>query len=233
MAEFNQSGHNPICVQIKDVGSWSDTKIAEEMLQPTLTITLRVKVFIPVVFVIGSFGNVAFLLLLARVKTMRTITNFYLVNVAAADLLILYLQTLQHSWHYVNFKHVESVSFYTNFGIFYFALHVPSLSSIVLITLVSFDRYFSICYPIKYRITKNKRACYMLTPFTWIISAVLSLFRSLASARLEYECILWPSNEKCQHFPDTVRHCTPIHPLFQREILEHVVHSAPFIVLLL
>ena len=113
---------------------------------------------------------------------------------------------------------------------FFFARHVASLSSILLITLISFDRYFAICYPIKYHITKNKKQLsYILSFLTWIISAVFSLFRSLASARLENECILWPSQEKYQYFPGTVRYCTPIHPYFQKEILEHVVHSAPFI----
>ena len=53
--------------------------------------------------------------------------------------------------------------------------------------------------------------------------------RALASTKLEYECILWPSQEKYQYFPGTVRHCTPVHPVFEREILEHIVHSAPFI----
>ena len=139
---------------------------------------------------------------------------------------------LYYSWHYISFKFVKSVSFHTNFGcgMFYFAVHVLSLSSIVLITLVSFDRYFAIWYPIKYRITKNKKcASYILTLFAWIISALLCLLRSLASGKLEYECILWPPSEKYRFFPFRVRHCTPMHPFFQKEILEYIVHSAPFI----
>ena len=69
----------------------------------------------------------------------------------------------------------------------------------------------------------------MLAFLAWIISTELSLLRSLASGRLEYVCILWPSHEKYKYFPKTVKGCKPIHPFFQRVILEHVVHSAPFI----
>ena len=231
MAEFDHNGLNSICEQTKDIRNWSDTKIADEMLHPTLKTNIQVKYFIPVVFVIGSLGNIAFFLLIARVKTMRTTVNFHLANLAAADLMFLSLETLFHSWHYVSFKYVEGVPFHTNFGcgMFSFVIHVASLSSILLITLISFDRYFAICNPIKYHITKNKKQfSYILSFLIWIISAVFSLFRSLASARLENECILWPSREKYQYFPGIVRHCTPIHPYFQEEVQEHVVHSAPF-----
>ena len=74
-----------------------------------------------------------------------------------------------------------SLSFHTNFGcgMFSFAMHVSSLSSIMLITLVGFDRYFAVYDPIKYRITKSKKqlSC-ILTILTWTISAIFSCFFS-------------------------------------------------------
>ena len=232
MAELDHNGLNPICENNTDIRNWSDTKIVDEMLKSTLTTTILVKAFIPVVFIIGGFGNVAFILLVVRVRMMRTTINFYLAHLAAADLMLLSVETLDHSWRYVSFKYVNSESFHTSIGcvMYYFFIHVAGLSSIILITLVSYDRYFSICHPIKYRITENKKqASYILTFLTWIISAILSLFRTLASTRLEYECILWPPREKYKYFPGIVRHCTPIHPYFQKEVLEHIVHSVPFI----
>ena len=231
MAELDHNGLNPICENITDIRNWSDTKIADEVLKSTLTTTILVKAFIPVVFIIGGFGNVTFILLVARVRLMRTTINFYLAHLAAADLMLLSVETLDHSWRYVSFKYVNSESFHTSIGcvMYYFFIHMAGLSSIMLITLASFDRYFSICHPIQYRITENKKqASYILTFLTWIISAILSLFRTLASTRLEYECILWPPREKYLNFSGRVRHCTPIHPYFQKEVLEHIVHSAPF-----
>ena len=105
MEDFDHNGLNgPICEQTIDIRNWSDNKIADEMLQPILLTTLVVKAFIPVVFVIGSLGNVAFFLLIARVKTMRTTINFYLANLAAADLMLLSLETSVHSWRHISFK---------------------------------------------------------------------------------------------------------------------------------
>ena len=163
MAEFDHVGFNPICEQTKDVRNWSDTKIADEILQSTLFTTLLAKIFIPVVSAFGCFGNVAFFLLLARVKTMRTTYNFYLANLATADLMFLSVETFYHSWRYIFFKYTENVEsepFNTNFGcgMLYFATHVSSLSSILLMTLVSFDRYFAICYPHKVPLHKEKEA---------------------------------------------------------------------------
>ena len=73
----------------------------------------------------------------------------------------------------------------------------------------------------------------MLTLLARTISAVLSLFRLFASARLRYVCILWPSREKYKYFPEKGKQCKPIHYAFDKVILEHVVHSAPFIAALI
>ena len=230
---MSESDHNnPICYQTEDVRNWSDTKIAYEILTSALATTLIVKAFIPIVFVIGFVGNAAFLLFLARVKTMRTITNFYLANLAVADLITIFTVTMTRFWQYVDFKQVQSWPFHTNFGcgMFYFTIHFTSLSSIFFITIISFERYFAICHPLRYRTTnKKRRSSYILTILTWIISTVLSFFRALASSKLVYECILWPSGEKYKYYPNTVRQCKPIHPFFREDILEHIVHSVPFI----
>ena len=237
MEELNHHDHNLTCYQTDDVRNWSDAKIADQLFTPPLT-TLLAKTFIPMVFIIGFFGNVAFLLLLARVKTMRTITNFYLANLAAADLMILSLETFTRLRYYLISNQVTTERFHTrtNFGcvMFYFTIHLPAIASILLITLVSFDRYFAICHPLKYRNKKNKKqASCVLTLLAWIISAVLSLFRALASGRLIYICIIWPSHEKYKYFPDTVTRCNPIHHFFREDILENLVHSAPFIAALI
>ena len=229
-------GPNLNCYQTEDVRNWTDRKIADEMLTSAFETSLLLKAFTPMTFVIGFIGNVAFLLVLARVKTMRTITNFYLANLAIADLTTLSSELVYQSWQYVKFKQVKSDPINTSFGcgLFYFTTHLSSLSSIFLITIISFDRYLAICHPLKYRTMKiKKQASYILTLLAWIISAILCFVRSLASSRLVYECILWPSREKYKYFPDIIRHCKPIHQFFHVEILEHVVHSAPFIAALI
>ena len=234
MAESDNHEVNPVCHDTEDVRNWTDTQIAGEMLQTAYS-TLE-KVFIPLIFAIGFVGNVTFLLILGRVKRMRTVTNFYLANLAAADLIVLSIELVVRILRYVNFNQVKSHPFYTDFGcgMFIFVAHLPTLSSISLITCVTFDRYFAICHPLKYRNTRiKKKISVILVILLWVISLVFSLCSVLAYGRLEYICIRWPPSEKYNNLPGIVRLCNPIHPFFQKDILEQVIHSIPYVAALI
>ena len=155
-----QSDHlesSSICDKFTDAQNWTDQNISPEFFKPT-SILLEL-IFIPVVFVIGFVGNVAFVLLVARVKTMRTTINFYLANIAVADLITLFLVTITRLWRYAIFKQIQSSPLRTNFGcaMYAFTIHWSSLSSVFIIAIVSFDRYFAICRPLRYRITTIKK----------------------------------------------------------------------------
>ena len=135
MGESNRHDGNFSCYYTEDVRNWSDAKIADEMLKSPLT-SWVIQISMPIIFAIGFVGNVAFLLLLARVKTMRTITNFYLANLAAADLTIIFFETVTKLWQYLDSNQVKSDIFLTNFGcmLYQFAIHTSGLASILLIT---------------------------------------------------------------------------------------------------
>ena len=81
--------NNSFCDQVIDATNWTDHKVADEFLH----FALVEKIFVPIFFGIELIGNVAFLLVLARVKIMRTKTNFYLANLAADDVMTLCLET--------------------------------------------------------------------------------------------------------------------------------------------
>ena len=204
--------------------------ISDEILAFPFAKMLLVKAFIPVVFAIGFVGNVAFLVLLARVKTMRTITNLYLANLAAADLMVLSLQTLFQIWSY---KAVLLLSepFHKSLGcgMFYFCASLSFCASVLFITLVSFDRYFAVCHPVKYRNKKNKKqtSC-ILTLLIWMIAAAFGILGILSFGKLVADyCILLPSHEKYKYVPVVVRDCQPVHPFFENVSLQ--IYVALFI----
>ena len=230
MEEFDLSQPNYNCDKTVDIQNWTDHKIDNEVLVFPLAKILLVKAFIPVVFVIGVFGNVAFLVLLVRVKSMRTITNFYLANLAAVDLMFLSLQTLHQSWSYRAVL-LLGAPFYKSLGcgIYFFIIHLSSCASVLFITLVSSDRYFAVCHPVWYRNKKSKkqRSC-IFTLLMWVFSAAFGVLGTLSFGRLVVDyCILWPSREKYKHFSEAVKNCKPIHPLFGEVSLK--VYLALFI----
>ena len=209
--------------------------MVDGILYPNSEILL-VKAVIPTVFAVGVLGNMAFFLLLARVKTMRTMTNFYLANLAAADLAVLFLEMFYRSWKFTNSVvfWFWSKPFHTSFGCgaFYFATTVASSSSVLLITLVSFDRYFAICYPIKYHTTKaKKQKSFILILLAWIVSVIIGLLIIPVFGQLGHVCIRWPSKERYKNFPQVARKCLPIHPAYKT--VSHVVRTALFIAALI
>ena len=224
---------NITCDVLDDVTNLTDQEINDMILYSTSQ-KLLVKVVIPTIFTIGVLGNLAFFLLLVRVKTMRTTTNFYLVNLAAADLMVLFLETLHRSWKFTDSIISWSDPFRTRFGCgaHFFAINVASSSSIFLITLVTFDRYFAICHPIKYRTMKAKKQIkFILTIFVWIVSVILGFLSVPGFGQLGRVCFIWPPEEKYKNFPIEARLCWPIHPGI--EVMSHVVRTVPFIAALI
>ena len=214
MAELNHFKYNPICDQIVNIQNWTDQNIADGKLASTLSDFL-VKAFTPVVFGIGFLGNVAIILLPARVKTMRTITNFYLANLAGADLLFLSMQTIDQSRRYS----VVGENFHKSLGcgIYRFFDRLVICAAILLITLVGLDRYLAVCHPLTYRSIKSKKRTYYIPIlFIYMIAIVFGLLGTLSSGRLVHFCILWPPHEKYKNFPELLKRCWPIHPVFEK-----------------
>ena len=146
---------------------------------------------------------------------MRTLTNFYLANLAFADIVVL-LQKVGHlTSSYRQSILVWSEPFHQSIGcvLNYFLCALSYSASIMLITFISFDRYFAICKPVKYRLMKNKkRFSFTAISLIWICSAIISYPLILIHGRLVFKCIIWPSEEKYHTFPDFGRYCGAIYP---------------------
>ena len=149
--EFNT--RNITCDYIENVQNWTDSQIADTLLYSSIgTLFKLVTTIMPIVFFVGVLGNVVFIWLVIRVETMRTVINFYLTNLAAADLLVLTTQMFFRLWRLRASIIPFDKPFGTDFGcaMYFFAENLSSSASIFLITLITLDRYFAICHPFKY-----------------------------------------------------------------------------------
>ena len=146
----------------------------------------------PIILVIGVLGNVAFLTLIARVKVMRTVTNFYLSNLAIADLLFLVVVSAITLWGFKELPVYEATPFNTNFGCvsYYFFRYLAYFTSISLVTLVSSERYLAICLPLKHRLMNNRQRSGVLTFTAWCVSGVLAIVVALGHGHLsDIQCL--------------------------------------------
>ncbi|XP_070849124.1 neuropeptide Y receptor Y2, like [Chaetodon trifascialis] len=136
------------------------------------------------IIVLGVLGNSLVIYVIYRFKTLRTVTNFFIANLAVADLLVNTLclpftlvYTLQGEW-----KFGGTLCFLLPYaqGL---AVHV----STVTLNVIALDRHRCIVYHLETRMRKD--VCFGVIALTWVLSAVLAsplaIFREYGSFTLE------------------------------------------------
>ena len=159
----------------------TDGCMAVYLLEEVYVLSVFDKVFLsiitPVAVSFGAIFNLAFLFVLYRIEEMQTLTNFYLANLAVADLGTLVSLGGQYIAQYINspkfdigwaFKDILGCLMTGLFGyLFYFA-------SVFFLTIVVFDRYMTICFPLKYMVMKTKSYVARVTCILWIVSLCMA-----------------------------------------------------------
>ena len=200
---------------------FTDNQI-ESLFHISTSQKIIITVLFPIVFFIGLVGNATFLLIVGFNRRMRTITNFYLSNLAVADILFIIVSAVVGFWNY-GISHGLSLgaTFYrsrigclTSLALVYFTY----LASMILVLLVSFERFLAICYPVKYRALKStgsKRLSAKLAAATWLVALCFSLLISPYQGKLTRVCIVWPARVRFLGYPSEIYQCKPLYPVFK------------------
>ncbi len=187
---------------------------------------------LPFIVTLGLLTNSAFLWTILRVSEMRTITNFYLANLACADLFYIIVSGSNKFYSYVwssDFSRFVPWKSAAGCALVNGFTYVTFFGSLSLITLVSIERFLAICYPLKHRMMNDKSRTIKMSIGAWLIAIVLSALVAPAWGRHDAYCILWP--EKYQHrFPFVVHICQGINPDFVD--IASICQFFPFVVAL-
>ena len=124
-----------------------------------------------ILLVLAFFVDSAILFVFWRAKELRNVTNNLLCNMVVADLLLA-LQTP-----------MEGVSILSDVWepgdglckMHRFLLHIFYNVVILSLTIVSIERYFAICQPLRFKSHEAKFKCGKLIVVVWIASLILSL----------------------------------------------------------
>lgn len=136
------------------------TKFSTHLLPP----------FYIAIFIISVLGNGLVLYILFKFEKLNTVTNIFLINLVASDLVFslgLPFQAVYHSseWSYgrVGCKLMKGTY---NLGFY---------SSVLLLTLMTFDRYLAVVHAVA--ATKWRQSCYAFISATvvWIICGLTSM----------------------------------------------------------
>ncbi|CAH3945007.1 unnamed protein product [Pieris brassicae] len=117
------------------------------------------------VFVIGLVGNALVCVAVYRNHSMRTVTNYFLVNLAVADfMVILFCLPATVLWDVTE-------TWFLGAALCKILLYFQSVSvtvSVLTLTFISFDRWYAICFPLKFKSTISRAKTAIL--LIWTIS---------------------------------------------------------------
>lgn len=147
----------------------------------------------------GLIGNFAVLVLIAYRTDMRTITNFYIGNLAVSDVILTVSLTVYLSLTYFATSGLYVADYAKNsIGCFMsiFPFHIGYFSSIGFVVLVSIERFMAICFPVKHRVVANKGRALRNAKITWTFSIILAVLVSSSKLRasLTY-CAIWTAEQ--------------------------------------
>ncbi|CAF3523178.1 unnamed protein product [Rotaria socialis] len=150
----------------------SDNMVLELILK-YVSITYYEWVFIilyVIVFIVGTIGNLLVIIVIQRNRSMRTVTNIFIMNLAAADLLVLVfclpataIQDVTKTWFF-------------GLGLCKFVNYIQNMSisvSVLTLMAISVERYQAIVHPLKFTGTKQRARILILS--VWILSLLLVL----------------------------------------------------------
>ncbi|XP_072039801.1 galanin receptor 2a-like [Amphiura filiformis] len=186
-------------------------------------------IFFPILMTFGTVGNVAFLVVVAKIPEMRTITNTYLANLAVCDLLFIGTMVYDIFVAYLQSPDLKSIPVNTSLGCgtLYGVLYIAHFTSLCIVVLVSFERYLAICHPLQHRVVAAKGRTYKLLIAAWIFGIFYTGLIVPAFAQLQISCVLWPESEKYNYAATVLKHCTAVHPFFYS--FAYIMQTIPYI----
>lgn len=126
-----------------------------------------------IIFVTGTVGNVSTCIVIARNKFMQTATNFYLFNLAIADLLVLLMGLPQETY---SFWSAYPWIFGKTFCILRtMAAETSTYASILTITAFTIERYVAIVHPMFAQTMSSLNRAIKAIIIIWIVSALCAI----------------------------------------------------------
>ncbi|ULT98614.1 hypothetical protein L3Y34_000172 [Caenorhabditis briggsae] len=155
--------------------------------------TIAVTFFI--IFLLSVVGNSVVLIVIIKQRAMRSITNIYLMNLAASDMMLsvvcmppTLVSMVMNCWMFGNYM----------CKILAYLQPVVVTASAYTLAVIAFERYFAICKPLHSRIWQTRSHAYAMITLVWVIAIAANILMLFM-----YEQQTYSSNGYT---------CAPIHP---------------------
>ncbi|XP_006822715.1 QRFP-like peptide receptor [Saccoglossus kowalevskii] len=166
----------------------------------------------PIVFIIGCLGNIFTIFVILRISEMRTVTNYFLVNLAIADLIFLIMVVPPKFMMYILATvHLEgnwTIGGAVGCKILSYAPRVAQSVSCFIILILTMERYFAICWPLKFRGARTKKKAICVSGLTWLAAGTFGIPHAYFP-RFVQAHIVWPPSYNETDVPDVISRCSP------------------------
>ena len=209
------------------------TESAEVILYSSLE-HLFFQFILPCIVLIGICGNAAFIFTVIRVQEMQTITNTYLVNIAVADMWFVGFAGSFYIYIYMAARPIRnSVMFESVIGCLapWFVTYTTYLSSMFLLTVVTADKFYAICYPLTHMQKVGKGRTIKSVSICWAFGILLGIPTALDFSLLKHQCVIWPKDKEFDNIPTNIKFCETLHPALS--IINDVLEVSIFVLILL
>ena len=161
----------------------------------------------PCFLIFGTSTNLSFLFVVIRIPYMRNITNFYLCNLAFADLMLLVSIVVGQMTKYTRspLRSVNDSVMHCTLELCIFS--ISFIASTHLVGLVTLERYIAVCHPLKYHLMKGWKRTFKLTILIWIFAIALSSIDILYYNGINEICVIWPDDGDYLIYPITYKTC--------------------------
>uniref|UniRef100_A0A914HDR5 G-protein coupled receptors family 1 profile domain-containing protein n=1 Tax=Globodera rostochiensis TaxID=31243 RepID=A0A914HDR5_GLORO len=127
------------------------------------------------VFVSCVVGNSVVLICISINRSMRTVTNFFLANLAIADLLVGIFCVCQNAAHFVVFAHGTWPFGRALCHAYVYILHMIPNSSAGILVLLSVERFIAVLRPMLVHQLLTKTVLCLCTALVWSLSATMNI----------------------------------------------------------
>ncbi|KAM4862062.1 olfactory receptor 14L1-like [Thomomys bottae] len=135
------------------------------------------------VYVAALTGNMLILVLTTLDVHLQTPMYFFLRNLSFLD--FCYISVTVPKSIVNSFTHTTSISFFECALQVFFFMDLASAETAIL-TVMSYDRYAAICWPLHYEVTMNHRACVRMMALSWLSGAISGLLHVLSTFSLPF-----------------------------------------------
>ena len=147
-------------------------------------LTLFVVITIPVLCVFAFLGNLLTLVVIYRVRRLRTINNATITNLAVADMLVGLSGCIIYVLVKVKAENIPTSPIITYFIRFFTELYgVCIYTSFVHLVVLSIERSVAIFLPLRYTTIIDKTCLKTILPIAWIMASVLSIIANMKTNR--------------------------------------------------